>query len=487
MTELNAGREALAAPEQAPVSTRTKVGAAVLMVAALMDLLDATIVNVALPSIQRGLQAGPTSIEWVVSGYMLAFAATLIAAGRLGDLVGRRRVFLVGVVGFGSASLVCGIAQTPTQLVVARIVQGTAAAVLMPQVLASYRTMFTGRQRTNAYAVYGAVAGLAAALGVILGGALTQADLFGLGWRVVFLVNVPIALAVVVLALVFVPESRSDRHDRLDLLGAGVLAAALVAIVYPLLEGQRLGWPAWCFLLVAAGLALLVTLWLVEDRRRRTGIAPVLEPDLFRVPAFSAGIGVQALFGVGLQGFSLVLALWLQLGHTFGPLHAGVTMIAFSVGAVITAPMAGGLAVRLGRSVLIAGAAVMALGMVAIAIAAGAGGGWVSTWGLAPGMLLGGAGLGLLVVPLVNVVLAAVPGRSAGGASGIFSTAQQLGGAIGVAVVGSVFFSRLPTEGFDSAFRHAIPYVIGACVLSGVLCLLLPKTAVSEMEAAELM
>ena len=486
MTELNAQRETAEPLEQPPLSTRTKIAAAVLMVAALMDLLDATIVNVALPSIQRGLDAGPTSVEWVVSGYMLAFAATLIAAGRLGDLVGRRRVFLVGVVGFGSASLVCGIAQTSAQLVLARIVQGAAAALLMPQVLASYRNMFTGRQRTNAYAVYGAVAGLAAALGVILGGALTQADLFGLGWRVVFLVNVPIALAVVVIAVLFVPESRARTRDRLDLLGAGVLAAGLVAVVYPLLEGQRLGWPSWCFALLGTGLALLVTLWVVEDRRRRSGIASVLEPDLFRVPAFSAGIAVQALFGVGLQGFSLVLALWLQEGHGFAPLHAGVTMIAFSVGAVITAPMAGGLAVRMGRNVLICGALVMALGMVAIALAARAGGGWVSTWGLAPGMLLGGAGLGLLVVPLINVVLAAVPGGSAGGASGIFSTAQQLGGAIGVAVVGSVFFSRLPTQGFDAAFQAAIPWVIGACVLSGVLCLLLPKTAVTEMEAAEL-
>ena len=166
------------------------------MVAALMDLLDGTIVNVALPTIQRGLGASPTQVEWVVSGYMLAFAATLITAGRLGDLFGRRRLFLVGVVGFGVASLLSGLAQTPSQLVVARIAQGAAAAVVAPQVLASFRTLFTGRQRLNAFAAYGAVGGLAAALGVILGGLLTQADLWGLGWRAVFLVNVPVVVAV---------------------------------------------------------------------------------------------------------------------------------------------------------------------------------------------------------------------------------------------------------------------------------------------------
>jgi MFS family permease len=391
------------------------------------------------------------------------------------------------VVAFGVASLLSGLAQTPTQLVVSRIAQGAAAAVLTPQVLASFRTLFSGKQRMNAYAAYGAVAGMAAALGVILGGVLTQANLFGLGWRVVFLVNLPIAAVVAVGALLVVPETRAAQRARLDLVGAGMLAAGLVAVVYPLLEGQRLGWPLWCFGLIGLGLLVLAALPAVERRTRRTGAAPVLQPELFGVPAFLAGLGVQGLFSVGLQGSSIVLALWLQEGHAFSPLHAGLTMIAFTVGAIVTAPVAGHLAVRFGRVVLVAGALLMAGGMVQTAWAAALGGSWVSTWGLAPGFLVAGAGLGLLVVPLVNVVLAGIPSASAGGAAGIFSTAQQLGGAVGVAVVGSVFFGRLATDGFDAAFRGAIPLVIGAYVLSGVLCLLLPKTAVSELEASELL
>jgi MFS family permease len=218
----------------------------------------------------------------------------------------------------------------------------------------------------------------------------------------------------------------------------------------------------------------------------RSGVAPVLQPQLFRVPAFVAGLGVQGLFSVGLQGFSIVLALWLQEGHGFGPLHAGVTLIPFTLGAIVTAPVAGRLAVRLGRSVLAAGALLMVVGGVAIDAAAHAGGGWVSTWGLAPGGFVAGAGLGLLVVPLVNVVLTAVPRSAAGGASGAFSTAQQLGGALGVAVVGGAFFARLGAGGFDAAFQAAMPWVVGAFALSGVLCFALPRTALSEEDANEL-
>ncbi len=468
------------------VPSHPVLAAAVLMVAALMDFVDGSIVNVALPTIQRELGATATQVEWVVSGYMLAFAASLITAGRLGDLLGRRRLFLVGVVGFGAASLLSGLAQSPAQLVAFRIAQGAAAAIVAPQVLASIRTLFAGQQRLNAFGAFGAVAGMAAALGVILGGLLTQADLWGLGWRAIFLVNVPVVVAVVVGTLLWVPESRGTTRERLDLVGAVLLAAGLVAVVYPLLEGRRLGWPAWSVALLVGGLVLLGALLALESRVLRSGVAPVLPPQLFRVPAFLAGLGVQGLFSVGLQGFSLALALWLQEGHGFGPLHAGLTLIPFTIGAVLTAPVAGRLAVRFGRSVLALGALLMVLGSAAIDVAAHAGGGWVSTWGLAPGGLVAGAGLGLLVVPLVNVVLTAVPRSAAGGASGVFSTAQQLGGAVGVAVVGGAFFARLESGGFDAAFQAAMPWVVGAFAVSGVLCFLLPRTALTEEDASEI-
>jgi EmrB/QacA subfamily drug resistance transporter len=484
MTEVHAATTTDASGA-APADRRTWVAAVVLMVAALMDLLDGTVVNVALPTIRTDLGAGATALEWVVSGYMLAFAATLVTAGRLGDLYGRRRLFLVGVASFGVASLLSGLAQTPGQLVAARILQGVAAALVAPQVLASFRAMFTGPQRVSAFGMYGAVAGLAAALGVILGGLLTQADVLGLGWRAVFLVNVPVAAAVLVAAVAVVPETRDERSGRLDVLGALGLGAALAAVVYTLLEGRSLGWPAWVVALGVAGCVGLVVLVVTEPRRTARGSAPLLQPRLFARPAFSAGIAVQLVFSLAMQGFVLGLMLWLQAGQHWSPLHAGVTLVFFSVGAILTAPVAGRLAVRWGRGVLVVGALLMAVGFLLTARPSWDTGA-VGSWALAPGLLVAGAGLGLLVVPLVAVVLAAVPAGTAGGASGIFSTAQQLGGALGVAVIGGVFFAHLESTGDLAGGLHAtVPWAVGAYLLCAALCLALPRHALTEEEVLD--
>ena len=332
--------QSTAAPVASPEGQdlrRPWVVVAVMIAAALMDLVDVTIVNVALPTIRHRLHAGPTELEWVVAGYTLAFGATLVFWGRLGDLVGRRRVFLAAVAVFGTASLAAGLSRSPEALVAARIVQGTAAGALVPQVLATFRTRLDERTRLLAFGVYGAVAGLAAAVGVILGGVLTQYSLFGLSWRAVFLVNVPVCLVVLAVAVVVVPESRSEG-GRLDLTGGVVLATSLVAIVYPLLEGQSLGWPAWTFALVGVGVAGVIALAMLERRRERRGFSPVLQTEPFRYRAFSAGLASEAFFGFGLTGFSFAFILWIQVGHGFTPLKAGLTLVAFSVGAVVTAP-----------------------------------------------------------------------------------------------------------------------------------------------------
>lgn len=460
---------------------RRWLAAAVMIVAALMDLIDATIVNVALPTIQDDLGASATQLEWVVSVYLLAFAAALLTAGRLGDLVGRRRMFLIGVVGFGAASLACSLAPAPGELIAARAVQGAAAAVLVPQVLATFREIFTdGKERGAAFALYGTIGGVATALGLLLGGVLTDADLFGWGWRTIFAVNVPIAAVVLVAALALVPETRAPSPRRPDMLGTGVLIAALVAIVFPLLEGRRLDWPVWCWLCLLGGILGLVGLGILDARRRHGPIAPLLPTTLFRAPAFAAGVAVQLIFGAALQGFSLILALWLQAGQDFSPTRAGLTQIAFSVGAFITAGPSIPMAAKMGRMVLVAGAVIMAAGYVGIDIAADSTGAQVGTWELVPGLVVAGAGLGLLVVPLVNVVLSAVPAEAAGEASGVFNTAQQLGGALGVAIVGTIFFARADGHGFTAAFTHSMPFVAGALVVCALLALALPRTAVTE-------
>jgi len=474
---------------------RRWLAAIVMIVGALMDMIDVTIVNVALPSIRRDLHASATQLEWVVSGYMLAFAAALIIAGNLGDLFGRKRLFLSGAALFGLASLAAGLSGSGAELIAARVVQGAAAAAMAPQVLATFRVIFSGGERGKAFGVYGAMLGFASAVGLLLGGVLTEANVFGWGWRSVFFVNVPVAVAALIAGVRFVPETRDPAARRPNVPGAVLLAGSLVAIVYPLLEGRQLGWPAWVWLLMAAGLAGLGVLGLVEARRTRRPVAPLLRAGLFRVPAFAAGLGVQLAFFGGMQGFFLAFALWLQAGEHFSPLKAGLTAVAFSVGSFVAAPVAVPLAQRHGRRILASGAVLMVAGIAGEALASPAMPATISTaphvgingspWPAVPGLVVAGAGLALLVIPLVNVVLAAVPAEVAGGASGLFSTAQQLGGALGVALLGTVFFGYLNGHSFEASLVHTVPYAMGAFALCGVLALLLPRTAVSEEALTE--
>ncbi len=465
---------------------RRWLAAAVMIAAATMDLIDLTIVNVALPTIRADLGATGTQLEWVISAYMLAFAAALIVSGSFGDLLGRRRLFIAGIAAFGLASLAAGLAHSSDELIAARIVQGTAAAAMIPQLLGTFRTIFDGEERGKAFGAYGATLGFASAIGLVLGGVLTQADLFGWGWRTVFFVNVPVALASLIATVRVVPESSDPKAGRPDLIGAGVLAASIVAIAYPLLEGRDLGWPTWTWITLAAGVGGLVALGAVYERRPRAGVAPLLRTRLLRVPAFSTGLVVQAAFSAGLQGFSVMFVVWIQGGMGFSPLGAGLTLLAFSVGSFLLAPFAVALAQRYGRTILSLGGLLMASGVVGVVLGASSVGTGSDPWPVVPGLLVAGAGLSLMIIPLVNVVLAAVPHEVAGGAGGVFSTSQQLGGAIGVAVMGTVFFSQLESHPFTDAFKHAALVVIGMFLIAAVLSLALPQTALGEEEVANL-
>jgi EmrB/QacA subfamily drug resistance transporter len=465
---------------------RRWLAAAVMIGAATMDLIDLTIVNVALPTIRADLGASGTELEWVISAYMLAFAASLIVAGSFGDLLGRKRIFCAGIATFGLASLAAGLAQSPEDLIAARVVQGIAAAAMIPQLLATFRAIFDGEERGKAFGIYGAVLGFASAIGLVLGGVLTEADLFGWGWRTVFFVNVPVALVSLVAAIRVVPETSDPEAGRPDLRGAGLLAAAIVAIAYPLLEGRALGWPIWTWALLVAGISGLVILGVLAERRPRAGVAPLLRTRVLRIPAFSAGLLVQMVFSAGLQGFAVVFIVWLQSGMGFSPLGAGLVMLAFSMGSFLLAPVAVSLAQRFGRTVLSSGGVLMALGMLGVLLGASHVGQGSDPWPVVPGLVVAGAGLSLMIIPLVNVVLAEVPQGAAGGAGGIFSTAQQLGGALGVALVGAVFFGQAESHSLTHAFEHTAPVVIGLFLAAALLALALPRTAMSEEEVAEL-
>ena len=392
---------------------------------------------------------------------------------------------------FGLASLAAGLSQSGAELIAARVVQGTAAAAMAPQVLATFRAIFAGSERGKAFSIYGAMLGFASAVGLLLGGVLTEANLFGWSWRAVFFVNIPVAVGALIAGLRFVPETRDPGRGGRTCRGRccwqGRWSRSCTRCWRAVRSAGRRG----CGLLLAAGLAGLGVLGLLEARRgrRRNGgadaPAPLLRAGLFRMPAFAAGLGVQVAFAAGMQGFFLAFALWLQAGEHFSPLKAGLTAVAFSVGSFIGAPAAVPLAQKHGRSMLAIGGLLMAAGIAGVSLAAPHVGVNGSPWPVIPGLVVCGAGLALLVIPLVNVVLAAVPVEAAGGASGLFSTAQQLGGAIGVALLGTVFFGYLNGHSFEAAIVHIAPYAMGAFALCAVLSMLLPRTAVSEEALTE--
>ncbi|MBX5470619.1 MAG: MFS transporter [Thermoleophilaceae bacterium] len=269
---------------------RRWLGLAVLLLAAAIDLIDATIVNIALPTIRDDLGAGAAALEWIVAGYSLTFALGLITGGRLGDVFGRRRIFLIGVAGFTLASLAAGLAWSPAALVAARFVQGAFAALMVPQVLSTINVSFPPEERPKAYGMYGTFAGIATVSGPLLGGLLMQGDLFGLDWRPIFLINLPVGLATFVAALLFVRESRDEHPPQLDLTGVGIVTVALLLLLYPLVEGHELGWPAWTFASMAASLPVLALFAAQQARRARRGDAPLVPLGLFRERAFGGGV-----------------------------------------------------------------------------------------------------------------------------------------------------------------------------------------------------
>ncbi|WP_084484248.1 MFS transporter [Nocardia anaemiae] len=429
----------------------------VLLVAGFMDLLDVTIVNVALPTIQSDLNAPYADLEWVVSGYLLGFAAMLITGGRLGDLIGRKTILLVGLTLFTLASLACGIAPGPAWLIAARIVQGATAGLMIPQILAIMHVSFPAAERGKVFGIWGGVLGSASVAGLIVGGILVQANLFGWAWRPIFLVNVPVGMLAIPAAMMLVRQSRSATADRLDPLGTVLAIAAVLLLVYPLTEGRTLGWPVWTFALMAAAALLLAVFVAYERRRSATVGSPLVVLNLFRERTFSAGMAVWLLFWIALGGYFLVWTLYLQAGLGWTPLRAGLSAAPFAVAAAAGAGTSVQVFVpRYGRMVLFAGAMINAAGFgLYLYLAAHYGSGITSAQMLAP-LAISGFGFGLFAAPTVDLILSGVPGHDAGSASGQLSTIQQVGMALGVALAGVFFFTQLDNTS-DHGTTAAIP------------------------------
>ncbi|KJY29295.1 MFS transporter, partial [Streptomyces sp. NRRL S-444] len=451
------------------------LGLFTVLLGAALPLIDFFIVNVALPAIDSDLAAGPATLELIVGGYGVAYAVLLVLGGRLGDMAGRRRLFLIGMAAFGVTSLACGIAPTAWALVAARVAQGAAAALMLPQVLATIQATTQGPRRARAMSLYGATAGLSMVAGQILGGVLVAADVAGSGWRSVFLVNVPVVVLGLVLAVRAVPETRSDRPASVDVPGTLLLALSLVSLLLPLTEGRAAGWPLWTWVSLAVFPFAATAFYLTERRADRLGRTPLVPPSLLRLQSLRRGLVLVVPFSIGFSGFMFVIAVVLQQGLRMGPVAAGLALVPMAVaffGASLAGPRLVG---RFGSRVVTAGGVLQAVGVALILLAVLRGWPDLGPASLAPGVAVAGLGQGLQLPVLMRLMLSDVPADRAGVGGGVMITTQQSALALGVATLGSLFLALAPSMGMRDALAVTLLVQLGMIALTVLLSLRLPR------------
>ncbi|MDP4504954.1 MFS transporter [Nonomuraea turcica] len=449
-------------------------GVLILLAGAFLPIMDFFITNVALPSIDASLHASASSLELVIAGYGVAYAALLVLGGRLGDRYGRHRIFLGALVGFITASLACGIAPSVEVLIGARIVQGATAALLIPQVLATFHHTLEGERKARAVAMYGATSGIAAVVGQLVGGLLVSADIAGTSWRPIFLVNVPIGVVVLLVAARIVPDTRSHRPVGVDLPGTVLFAAALTALLIPLTEGHSLGWPWWTWALFAVAVVLGAVTFVVEKRAEQRGETPLLPPSLLRLPSMSRGLLMVLAFSIGFGAFMFVFALTVQNGLHQDALHGGLAILPMALLFFAGSLLAPRLISRFGKAALSAGAAVQLAGLALLVMVLVRNWPHVSLWAMAVPLALAGAGQSMLFTGLFRSVLTDVPTHLAGIGSGVLITVQQSGLALGVAALGTLYLVLEPHD-VPHAFA-TVEYVQMAIIaLLGVGVAALPR------------
>lgn len=443
----------------------------VLLIGAFLPILDFTIVNLALPSIRQSLGATSAQVQFVISAYAASYAVMLITGGRLGDLFGRRRMFLIGVAGFSLASLVCGVASTASMLISGRVLQAFMATFMAPQVLASIRILFPGPEQTRALALYGATFGLANISGQLLGGFLVFAHPFGFGWQAIFFVNIPIGIVAFAGGVCLVQESRSLQARRLDFLGVFLLSMSLGCLVYPLIEGREQGWPRW--MIWMGGLSILALLGFIryETRLSAQNMDPLVEFSLFRSRRYTLGIVMGLLFYM-LSAFYLTFSIYLQAGLGDTPLEAGLQTLPFAATFFLSSIVSASVTRRLGAYALPAGFALQIIGFSIVACSARR---------QAPvageGLALAGIGYGIVMPGIIKAVIGDIEERYAGLAAGMVMTALQIGAALGIAIVGGSFYISLGAKpgphayarAFSNAMALNVAFLLFGCVLS--LCL----------------
>ena len=460
----------------------------VVLMAMFMAGFDIWAVNVAAPSLQHDLHVSDAALQLIVGGYAFMYASGMVTGGRLGDLFGYRRMFMIGVVTFALASLLCGLSQSQGELVAARLVQGLTGAAMVPQVLALITATFPPAERPRALSWFGVTMGVGFVSGQILGGGLLAANVLGLGWRAIFLVNVPVGAAALVAALVVVPPAWGQRRPRLDPLGAAGVSGALALALVPLTLGRDEGWPVWTWVALALALPVLTLTVLWERRLARRGGEPLLDLPLFRDRAFSAGLAVNFGLTFFFGSFMFVLTLLLQSGLSQHPFHAGVEALPLAATFTVMSILGPRFTARLGSRSITLGALLAALGTLTLVLTGSRYGAHLTGWDLAPATALIGVGQGIALPSLISAVLQHVQPARAGAAAGILTTTQQFGVASGVAIVGAIFYGALgglPSRGtFVSAMEIAMTVNAVLLVVAAAVTLLLPRRAAARSAAA---
>jgi len=438
---------------------------AIVVAAQFMFGVDAFIVNVAIPTIAAELHASPAQIESVIAIYLIAYATLVVTGGRLGDIYGTKNVFLAGVFGFTLTSLWCGLAQSGPELITARLAQGATAALMVPQVLATLHLLFADASRSRAFGVYGIVLGLAGAAGFALGGVLVTSDLAGLGWRVVFFVNVPVGLFIMAAAWKIMPAVPRRAGTRLDIPGAVVLFAGLLCLIGPLLFGHDLGWSPWIWLVIAAGVAIIVAFLRLEEAVARRGGMPLIDLALLSDKAFMRGLGAAFFFFFANLSFYLVMTVFMQRGLNIPPLQAGLVFVPLALAFVIASRHSALRARHRGTLVLIEGCAVQVAGLAVLALTVSSVAAPAASV-LALLLVIFGYGQGLVMAPLSGAVLSTVKPMSAGSGSGMYGTISQIANAAGVAAIGAVFFAIEAVTSVRPALYAALLFFALSILLS---------------------
>ena len=443
----------LSAQEHAATFTSKMRTVALVIVAMafIMDLLDNTIVNIAIPSIQRDLGASYATIQWLIAGYAMTFATLLITGGRMGDVYGYKKIFMWGVGGFTLASLLCGVSWNSNTLIIARLLQGCFAALMVPQVMSLMQVMFKPHERGGIMGIFGALAGVAATLGPVIGGILIHFNIAGLQWRPIFLINIPVGLFALFAGFKYLPNGKSPHPLRLDIFGTVLVTVAMFLLVFPLIQGRELGWPAWSFELMVAALPVLAIFAWWQRRKEAKDGSPLVVPSLLRLKSFVVGLIINLTFEGAMLGFFLPFTLVVQIGLGFSVIKAALVGIPTAIGISATMAVLGQKIIpKLGRYTMVLGAVLMTAGLSLLYVLFSHFGTGLSPWAFIPALLLVGSGMALIMMPMFTVALSDVDANHAGSASGVLNAVQQLGGAIGTALLGLVFFTHLGTHAAPS-------------------------------------